>query len=45
MTRKEFMARPHRDMVLIEEDPKVLVRRLRDYHHPETPRWLKAGQT
>ena len=45
MTREGFMAQPHRDMVLVQEDPEVLARRLRDYHPPATPRWLKAGQT
>jgi uncharacterized protein (TIGR00730 family) len=45
MTREGFMARPHRDMVLVEEDPEALVRRLRDYQAPSIPRWIEAGQT
>jgi uncharacterized protein (TIGR00730 family) len=45
MTREGFMARPHRDMVLIEEDPEALVRRLADYQPPATPVWIAPGQT
>ena len=45
MTREGFMAKPHRDMVLVEEDPEALVRRLREYQAPSIPRWIEAGQT
>jgi uncharacterized protein (TIGR00730 family) len=45
MTREGFMSQPHRDMVLVEEDPEALVRRLREYRAPSTPRWIEAGQT
>ena len=45
MTHEGFMARPHRDMVLVEEDPEELVRRLRSYQPPATPRWITPGQT
>ena len=45
MTQEGFMSRPQRDMVLVEEDPELLVRRLREYRPPTIPRWLEAGQT
>ena len=39
------MARPQREMVLVEEDPEALVGRLRGYQPPAIPRWIEAGQT
>lgn len=45
MTRQGFMSRMHRQMVLVDEDPDVLIRRLRAYEAPETPRWIAPGQT
>ena len=45
MTHEGFMARPHRDMVLVEEDPDALIRRLRAYEPPAIPRWIEAEQT
>ena len=45
MTREGFMARPHRGIVLVEEDPEALIQRLREYRPPEIPRWIGAGQT
>lgn len=45
MTRQGFMSRMHRQMVLVEEDPDVLIQRLRAYRAPETPRWIAPGQT
>jgi uncharacterized protein (TIGR00730 family) len=45
MTREGFLAQPHRDMVVVEEDPDALVRRLREYQAPTVPRWIEAGQT
>jgi uncharacterized protein (TIGR00730 family) len=45
MTKEGFMSRPQRDMVLVEEDPEQLVRRLREYQPPAIPRWIEAGQT
>ena len=45
MTREGFMARPQREMVLVEEDPEALVGRLRGYQPPAIPRWIEAGQT
>jgi uncharacterized protein (TIGR00730 family) len=45
MTREGFMSRPQRDMVLVEEDPELLVRRLREYQPLAIPRWIEAGQT
>ena len=45
MTQEGFMARPHRDMVIIEEDPEALIRRMAEYRPPATPRWIDTGQT
>ncbi len=45
MNHEGFMSRPHRDMVLVEQDPEALVRRLREYRAPDIPRWIGAGQT
>jgi uncharacterized protein (TIGR00730 family) len=45
MAREGFMARPHRDMVVVEENPEALLERLRAYAPPATPRWLDPGQT
>lgn len=45
ITREGFMARPHRDMVLVEEDAEALLARLRGYEPPATPRWIDPGQT
>jgi predicted Rossmann-fold nucleotide-binding protein len=45
MTREGFLAQSHRDMVLVEEDPDSLVRRLREYQPPTVPRWIEATQT
>lgn len=45
VTREGFMARPHRELVLVEEDPEELVRRMRVYQPPSIPRWIDQGQT
>jgi uncharacterized protein (TIGR00730 family) len=45
MTQEGYMGRAHRDMVLVEEDPEALVRRMREYQPPSTPQWIEAGQT
>jgi uncharacterized protein (TIGR00730 family) len=45
MSREGFMAKPHRDMVLVEEDPDALLRRLREYQPPSTPQWIETSQT
>src|SRR5687767_3523276 len=45
MAREGFTSKSHREMVLVEEDPEALVRRLREYQAPDTPRWIEAGQT
>jgi hypothetical protein len=39
------MSRQQRDMVLVEQDGEALIRRLREYRPPDTPRWIGAGQT
>jgi uncharacterized protein (TIGR00730 family) len=43
--REGFMSRAHRDMVIVEEDPEAMLRRLRSYVAPTTPRWIESGQT
>ena len=45
MTQEGFMARPHRDMVLVEEDPEALLKRMGAYAPQATPRWIDPGQT
>jgi uncharacterized protein (TIGR00730 family) len=45
MTREGFMAKAHREMVLVESDPEVLLERLREYRPAETPRWIEVGET
>jgi uncharacterized protein (TIGR00730 family) len=45
VSREGFMARPHRDMVLVEEDPEALIVRLREYRPPTTPQWIVESQT
>ena len=45
MTHEGFMSRPQRDMILVEEDPEALVRRLRAYEGPAVPRWIVPGET
>jgi len=45
MTHEGFLAKSHRDMVLVEEDPERLVDLLRAYQPPTIPRWLEVGQT
>ena len=45
MAREGFLAQAHRDMVLVDEDPEGLLRRLRAYQPPDVPRWIEAGQT
>ena len=45
MAIEGFVSRPQREMVLVERDPEVLVRRLREYQAPDVHRWIGAGQT
>lgn len=40
-----FLATQHRRMIMLEEDPEVLVARLREYEAPVVPRWIAAGET
>jgi uncharacterized protein (TIGR00730 family) len=45
MTREGFMSRSHRDIVVVEQDPEALLRRLAGYQAPSTPRWIETSQT
>jgi uncharacterized protein (TIGR00730 family) len=45
MAREGFVARSHRDLVLVEEDPEALVQMMRDYQPVEIPRWIEASQS
>ncbi|MBW3535601.1 MAG: hypothetical protein KY453_10370, partial [Gemmatimonadetes bacterium] len=42
---KGFLARTHRQMVLVESDPALLLEELRRYEPPSLPRWIEPGQT
>lgn len=43
--KEGFLAPAHRRMVLLDKDPEVLLRRLRDYEAPAVPRWIEAEET
>jgi uncharacterized protein (TIGR00730 family) len=45
MAREGFMARNHRDMVLVDEDPDALVKAMRAYQPPDFPRWIAPSET
>lgn len=45
MVREGFLARSHRQMVLVESEPARLLERLREYQAPSVPRWIEHGQT
>jgi len=40
-----FVSVAHRRMIMLEEDPEVLVSRLREYEAPIVPKWIVAGET
>lgn len=40
-----FLAASHRAMVLVDDDPEALLRRMRTYEPPELPRWIDRDET
>lgn len=40
-----FLSEKHRDMVLVEKEPKPLLESLSNYHPPEVPKWLGPADT
>lgn len=45
MVAKRFLAREFRDMVIVENDPTKLVRRIADYKPPAVAKWLDTRTT
>ena len=43
--REGFLRQGVRDMLMIEDDPDLLIRRMRQYQAPETPRVLTLATT
>jgi predicted Rossmann-fold nucleotide-binding protein len=43
--REGFLSVSHRRMIMLEEDPEVLVSRLWEYEAPIVPKWIVAGET
>lgn len=44
MVVQGFLSEKHRDMVLVEKEPKPLLQKLTDYRPPDTPKWLDASE-
>ena len=42
---ERFLARKHRDMLLIEDDPDLLIERLKTARLPQVSKWLGPGET
>ena len=42
---ERFLAREHRDMLLIEDDPDVLITRLQNAPLPQVTTWIGRGET
>jgi uncharacterized protein (TIGR00730 family) len=40
-----FLSEKHRDMVLVEKEPKPLLESLSNYRPPEVPKWLGPADT
>lgn len=40
-----FLSVPHRRMILVEEDPEILLGRLTRYDPPTVPKWITVGET
>ncbi len=45
MVTEGFLGRSHRQMVLVEADPRRLLEHLRAYDAPTLPRWIEESQT
>jgi uncharacterized protein (TIGR00730 family) len=45
MVREGFVRAPHREMVLVDGDPRSLLERLRVYRPPEVVKWIDSSKT
>lgn len=45
MAKEGFLARRHRQMVVVEQDGRALLDQLRGYEAPPLPRWIEHGHT
>jgi uncharacterized protein (TIGR00730 family) len=43
MVTEGFLSPAHREMVLVDTDPAVLLKRFRHYQPPEVPQWLRPS--
>jgi uncharacterized protein (TIGR00730 family) len=44
-TTEQFLRPPQRDLLMVEQDPAVLLERFARYQRPSTQRWLDVTQT
>ena len=44
-TNERFMRREHRDMLLVADDPAVLLARFAEYRPPLVEKWIRPGET
>lgn len=42
---QKFLSAKHRDMVLVEREPRPLLDRLSDYRSPDVPKWLGPAES
>ncbi|MFW6207015.1 MAG: TIGR00730 family Rossman fold protein [Gemmatimonadota bacterium] len=42
--REGFVQEQHRKMILVEDNPQVLLDRMGDYQPPEVPRWIEEDE-
>jgi len=42
---ENFFKQSHRDMLLVEEDPEILLDRLTEYRVPKVEQWISGNQT
>jgi uncharacterized protein (TIGR00730 family) len=42
---ERFLAREHRDMLLLEDDPDLLIERLGSVRLPQVSKWIGRGET
>ena len=42
---EQFLAREHRDMLLVENDPDLLIERLDSIRLPQVSKWTGPGET
>jgi uncharacterized protein (TIGR00730 family) len=43
--QERFVKQAHRQMLVVEKDPKVLLDRFKSYAHPHVEKWVREGQT